>query len=144
MVFCKCSVEDISCMGKFKVGDRGVVPLMWMYFWAVQNIPCRTKGCKSTALAPEAATVTSRPLAKPNQRAKVLHCCYDTDLTDVPTAWCEHNSWRGIPSNYLVVILHIKKGIKLLFVLKIYSNFLFSVLQKIAWTNMYNCRQSKE
>lgn len=55
----------------------GVVPLMWMYFWPVQNIPCRTKGCKSTVLPPEAPTVTSRPLAKANQRAKVLHGCYE-------------------------------------------------------------------
>lgn len=78
--------------GGLTQADRGVVPLMWMYFWAVQNIPCRTKGCKSTVLPPEAPTVTSRPLAKANQRAKVLHCCYDTDLTNVPTAWCDDNS----------------------------------------------------
>lgn len=69
--------------GSLRQGGRGVVPLMWIYLWAVQNIPCRTKGCKSTVLPPEAPTVTSRPLAKPNQRAKVLHCCYDTDLTDI-------------------------------------------------------------
>lgn len=40
----------------------------------VQNIPCRTKGCRGTVLPPEAPTVTSHPVAPTNQIKKVLHC----------------------------------------------------------------------
>lgn len=71
------------------------MPLTWMYFWPVQNIQCRNKGCRSTVLPPEAPTVTSRYLAKANQRTKVLHrCCY-TNLTDEPTAQQDENLKRG-------------------------------------------------
>lgn len=83
--------------GSFTFAEGDVV-LTWMCFWAVQNIPCRTKGCKSTVLPPEAPTVKSRLLAKANQRAKVLHCCCDTNVTDVPTARCGDHSWRSVPS----------------------------------------------
>lgn len=45
---------------------------------SVQNIPFKTRGCKSTVLPLEATTtVTSRPLAKANQKAKVTACCND-------------------------------------------------------------------
>lgn len=57
----------------------------------VQNIPCRTKGCKSTVLPKEATTPRSRPLAKANQRAKVTRCCQDTvmhpQLIGAKVAW---------------------------------------------------------
>lgn len=54
----------------------GVVPLTWLCLWPVQSIPCRTKGCRSTVLPPEAPTMTSRYLAKANQRTKVQHRCH--------------------------------------------------------------------
>lgn len=66
-----------------------------MYFWPVQNIQCRNKGCRSTVSPPEAPTVTSRYLAKANQRTKVLHrCCY-TNLTDELTGQQDENLKRG-------------------------------------------------
>lgn len=54
-----------------------VVFLMGMYFLVVQNIPCRTRGFKSTLLPLEATTPRSQPLAKANQRTKVMLCCQD-------------------------------------------------------------------
>lgn len=79
-------------------GCQGVVPLTWMYLWPVQNIPCRTKGCRSTVLPPEAATMTSRYLAKANQRTKVQHrCCYP-HLSDEPAAQWDHYFKKGLSS----------------------------------------------
>ncbi len=46
------------------------------------------------------------PAAKANQRPKVLHCCYDANLTDEPTAWCEDLK-EAFRQTCLVVILQI-------------------------------------